>query len=140
MDRETLKCSMCRKRFFEDGFKVNRFGRRLRTCLECNERGRARPKCRHGKRDTDCVDCHGANLCHHNRQRQYCYECHGAGLCPHGSPRHGCRRGCAVLVCHHLAQKSYCLQCLNPDAPVEAPKTPTLTDDEVTEVLAGLGI
>jgi len=38
---ETIQCTTCRKCFFEDGFKVNRLGRRLKTCLECNTRDKA---------------------------------------------------------------------------------------------------
>jgi hypothetical protein len=35
-ERVTYQCSRCRKKFFEDGFKINRLGRRLKTCLECS--------------------------------------------------------------------------------------------------------
>ena len=38
--QETIRCSRCKKRFFENGFKVDRLGRRLKTCLECNDRGK----------------------------------------------------------------------------------------------------
>jgi hypothetical protein len=38
---ETIQCSCCKKRFFTDGFKVNRLGRRNKTCLECNARSKA---------------------------------------------------------------------------------------------------
>lgn len=40
--RVTIACAGCKKRFFEEGFKVNRLGARLKTCLECNERDKAR--------------------------------------------------------------------------------------------------
>ena len=33
--RETIRCSCCKKKFYEEGFKVNRLGQRLKTCLEC---------------------------------------------------------------------------------------------------------
>lgn len=35
-ERKTYQCSRCKKKFFEDGFKINRLGRRLKTCLECS--------------------------------------------------------------------------------------------------------
>ena len=49
---ETIRCSGCKKNFFADGFKVNRLGRRLKTCLECNDRQKGkveRTKCPHGR-------------------------------------------------------------------------------------------
>ena len=39
--QETIQCSRCKKRFFEDGFRVNRLGRRNKTCLECNAKKKA---------------------------------------------------------------------------------------------------
>ena len=33
-----IQCSGCKKRFAADGFKVTRLHKRLKTCLECNER------------------------------------------------------------------------------------------------------
>jgi hypothetical protein len=35
---ETIQCTNCKKRFFSDGFKRNRFGNLNKTCLECAER------------------------------------------------------------------------------------------------------
>ena len=37
-----IQCSGCKKKFFADGFKVNRLGRRLKTCLESNARSLAK--------------------------------------------------------------------------------------------------
>ena len=44
MEQQLIQCSGCKKRFFEDGFKVSRLKKRLRTCLECNERDIGRKK------------------------------------------------------------------------------------------------
>ena len=33
-----IQCSGCKKKFFSDGFKVTRLGKRLKTCIECNKR------------------------------------------------------------------------------------------------------
>ena len=41
IQQETIQCSRCKKRFFEDGFRVNRLGRRNKTCLECNAKKKA---------------------------------------------------------------------------------------------------
>ena len=49
---DTIKCSRCTKCFFADGFKVDRLGKMLKTCLECNARSkveRERYKCPHGR-------------------------------------------------------------------------------------------
>ena len=35
-ERVTYQYSRYRKKFFEDGFKINCLGRRLKTCLECS--------------------------------------------------------------------------------------------------------
>ena len=37
-EREVIQCTKCKKRFHADGFRVNRLGRRNKTCLECAER------------------------------------------------------------------------------------------------------
>ena len=50
--QETFECTRCNKLFFLDGFKVDRLGRRLKTCLEFNARSkteRERYKCPHGR-------------------------------------------------------------------------------------------
>ncbi len=47
MNAETIQCTGCKKRFFADGFKVNRLRQRLKTCLECNARNVGRQK--HGQ-------------------------------------------------------------------------------------------
>ena len=39
-DQQLHQCSHCRKKFLASGFRVTRLGRRLMTCLECNERSR----------------------------------------------------------------------------------------------------
>ena len=53
--QETFECTRCNKFFFSDGFKVDRLGRRLKTCLECNARSKGeRYKCPHGHQKNDC--------------------------------------------------------------------------------------
>ena len=91
--QETIRCSRCKKRFFEDGFKVNRLGRRLKTCLECNERVKVeqeRYRCPHGRQRSRCRECDGVGICDHNRLRFQCYQCGGTSICAHGRHRHAC--------------------------------------------------
>jgi hypothetical protein len=83
-ERESIQCTACKKRFFEEGFKVNRLGRRLKTCLECNARDKAkreRNKCPHGKRKWDCIACSPGNFCEHGKckARHTCDVCDPAG-------------------------------------------------------------
>ena len=80
--QETIQCSRCKKRFFEDGFKVSRLGRRNKTCLECNVRAKAdaeRNKCPHGRQRNLCRDCGGKSRCEHDRQRNSCRDCNPDG-------------------------------------------------------------
>ena len=37
-EQTPIQCSGCKKKFFTDGFKVTRLGKRLKTCIECNKR------------------------------------------------------------------------------------------------------
>ena len=69
---DTIKCSRCTKCFYADGFKVDRLGKMLKTCLECNARSkveRERYKCPHGRQRNVCKDCGGAGICGHGLQR-----------------------------------------------------------------------
>ena len=74
----TVQCAGCKKRFFEEGFKVDRLGRHLKTCLECNIRDKARrdsKKCEHGRQRINCRDCGGAGFCKHEHLRSQCRIC-----------------------------------------------------------------
>ena len=63
-DKQALiQCSGCKKKFFTDGFKVTRLGKRLKTCLECNARGLAN-KHRHQERKNEgTIDQDHAKIC-----------------------------------------------------------------------------
>ena len=62
---DTFQCTRCHKKFYEDGFNVNRLGHRLKTCLECNSRERLRNKplveydysCEHIANRNACAKC-----------------------------------------------------------------------------------
>ena len=75
-DRQTIQCSRCRKRFFEDGFKVNRLGSRNKTCLECAVKKKNEPQARKPTR------------CEHDKYTRYaCQECSPHLFCEHGKKR-----------------------------------------------------
>ena len=91
--QETIRCSRCKKNFFADGFKVNRLGRRLKTCIECCASRNASSecnKCPHGRTRNMCRECGGASICEHNRRRRQCRECGGSSICEHGHLRAHC--------------------------------------------------
>ena len=74
----TFECSRCNKLFFAEGFKVDRLGKRLKTCLECNARSkgeRERYKCPHGRQRESCRDCGGSSFCKHEHLRAQCRIC-----------------------------------------------------------------
>ena len=76
--QETFECTRCNKLFFSDGFKVDRLGRRLKTCLECNARSKAereRYKCPHGRQKKSCRDCGGSSFCLHEHLKAQCRIC-----------------------------------------------------------------
>jgi hypothetical protein len=62
-EQETIQCSRCKKRFFADDFKVTRLGRRLKTCLECNARGRAAAHRHQARRDAGTLDLEHGKIC-----------------------------------------------------------------------------
>ena len=76
--QETFQCSGCHKRFFANGFKVSRLGCRLKTCIECSVRAKAKreaQKCEHGRRKDLCKECGGQSLCAHGYRRSQCQIC-----------------------------------------------------------------
>ena len=112
--RETIKCSNCRRHVYVDGYKVNRLGRRLKTCLECNARGkriRMRDACPHGRRKSRCKDCGGKDICHHGVVERACRACGGSDFCPHGRRKALCRDCGGSQVCPHGRQIQYCREC-----------------------------
>ena len=79
-----IQCTACQKKFHPAGFKVSRLGIRLKTCLECNARGKAvreRIKCPHGKRKCDCLVCSPDKFCEHGKVKvkHECAVCDPAG-------------------------------------------------------------
>ena len=90
---DTIQCSACKKRFYAEGFKVNRLGQRLKTCLECNARDAMRRelyKCPHGRHRPLCRECSGSSFCNHDRRRNTCRDCRGVSVCLHDRLRDQC--------------------------------------------------
>ena len=62
---DLIKCSCCKKKFFENGFGINRLGQRYKTCIECKNRMSIYPRrftyesraCEHGGHKTHCKIC-----------------------------------------------------------------------------------
>ena len=67
--KEEIKCGGCHKKFHADGYKVNRLGRRLKTCLECNARRPAAMKRYNERKLNGALDhSHGA-ICRRDPNR-----------------------------------------------------------------------
>jgi hypothetical protein len=114
--QEIIKCTQCKKKFFPDGFKVNRLGVRNKTCLECAERrktSRDNNKCPHGRQKSICKDCGGSGICEHNRQKRYCNECGGSQMCKHQKQKRHCQECTPSAFCKHGKCKAYnsCVSC-----------------------------
>ena len=147
---------------------VGRLQKTCNTCLDrpsarANSKRHNR-KCIHGKQKHHCAKCGGTSLCVHGRSRHRCVECGGAGVCEHKRLRYRCP------LCKQLAAEGYFdaqparlraeeatptpeMTLLEmeehirhtpaPNAHISRPRpqpvTP-LTDDEVTQALAELGL
>ena len=94
IQQEIIQCSRCKKKHFVSHFRVNRLGRRNKTCLDCNAQKKAadeRNKCQHLRRRNQCKECGGASICQHLRRRNQCKECGGySSICDHGRQRDKC--------------------------------------------------
>ena len=113
-EQELIKCSGCKKKFYEDGFGVDRLGRRFKSCLECAERRKAsakKNKCPHGKRKTCCVECGGASICSHGKQKSRCVDCGGVGICEHEKIRSRCVLCGGGSICKHGKLRERCVEC-----------------------------
>ena len=116
--RELVQCTQCKKRFLDDGFKTDRLGRRLKTCLECNSRSKAYReacKCSHGRRRALCKQ--GCGMCEHGKQKHVCPEC---GMCKTRQAAHSLPRVGGPQPLSSSLQKD------------------TLSDAEVTDLLSSI--
>jgi hypothetical protein len=151
-EQPTYQCSGCHKRFFADGFDVNRLGSRYKSCKTCVTRSRAnveRNKCEHGRNRYQCKDC-GTGHCKHGRVKSRCHEC---DPCAHGHHRSRCvecgatplvREYKPALRCEHSKITYQCAICKpkmsDPDwARGFRNGRNHLTDEELTKVLAEFG-
>jgi hypothetical protein len=127
-DKEIIKCTQCKKKFFEDGFNVSRLGVRNKTCKECavrkkayNEKNKdkiveqrkaykAKNLCEHGIFKNTCYTCASGNtFCHHRLPRARCFDCTPSNFCEHSRHRR--------LKCQHCNPEFFCLRhvALGPD-------------------------
>ena len=141
---ETIRCSGCKKQFFEDDFKVTRLGRRLKTCLECNDRASSRARRYKEYKESGTVDEGHGILCKRDparidleAQRKYGFKL----LDPENYANVKSPVGWECLTCRHRFRaqwKSIYLlrKCFGPNHDKgEAPKPQGLTDDELAELL-----
>ena len=133
VERIPIQCCGCKKKFFPDGFKVTRLGRRMKTCIECNDRQRLKQR-RYLDRKNSAVAYKDACLTYFKRTPilKLCWlnYAHERGLDLEEPWKHPYD----FLVCVGRYED------LQQSVTAEVPKAPQLTDDEVTDQLAELGI
>ena len=72
------------------------------------------PKCPHGRRKCQCVECGGGSICEHKRYRATCIECGGASICEHKRRRAMCIECGGASICEHNRQRLCCKLCTDP--------------------------
>jgi len=160
-EQEPIQCTACKKKFYEDGFKTNRLGRRLKTCLECNARDRVRHerfKNRHPNRCSRCSRCNEPyepdpeGPIFNGRPLQTCESCRwvcehgnrGSKECGHCTERVRARRNelRRLNICAHARRKDRCMLCSPVDAlaaAVRGRSTQALKRDKKNHSLEFLG-
>ena len=111
---EVYSCSRCHKKFYLNGFKINRLGVRNKSCIECSKRGiksRENNKCEHKKRKNECKECGGSQICEHKKIRSQCKECEGGSICIHQRRRSQCKECEGGSICEHKRIRSHCFKC-----------------------------
>ena len=93
----TQHCKTCRKDLEPIVFNEN--GKDYKTCNTCRNKRKARRKCPHGKRKSQCKDCGGASICEHGRRKSRCKDCVGASICEHGRRKSTCKDCATLLKC-----------------------------------------
>ena len=146
-----IKCTGCKKHFFEDGFKVNRLGRRLKTCLECNERARLHSLRYQERKRLGTVNTDHGKLSKKDPSRidQEARRRFGFKLVnPEDYINVKTRVEWECLACQHRFSgqwKTLCVikNCYGPkhgkEKAPEPAKAPQLTDDELAEALDEFG-
>jgi hypothetical protein len=134
-----IKCSQCRKKFTLDGFKVNRFGVRNKTCLECaarkkvyqaahkedrSEKSKERWRVKTGASYNDPVKLGRAqsNACIHGNPISWgCRSCvvPDECKCAHGYDKKVCRQCGAGAFCIHDKVRGSCVECKKPAADLD---------------------
>lgn len=74
--------------------------------IDCVNKHTAVDDCTHGKRQTYCLECHGASICEHNKHRQQCVECHGTSICPHNKQKAQCKTCYPTTCCNKIFSKT----------------------------------
>ena len=79
--------------------------------LDCLNKHSAIADCPHGRKQNNCVECHGSSICEHNRRRRVCLECNGSCICEHNRDRSKCKDCGGASICVHNRCKSQCKDC-----------------------------
>jgi len=109
---DLYSCTGCHKKFYVDGFKTNRFGRRNKTCIQCAERRKKNvKKCEHNRDKNKCGDCGGNQICEHKKVRIKCSDCGGSQICEHKKQKNLCKDCGGSHTCEHNKFKFMCFIC-----------------------------
>ena len=79
--------------------------------LNCLNKKLAIQDCPHGRKQYDCVECHGSGICVHNRCKSQCIPCQGTGICVHNRCKSQCKDCNGSQICVHQVRITYCKLC-----------------------------
>lgn len=82
-------------------------GKRKRNCVECV----GSSICIHKKRKSRCTECSGTEICEHNCKKYRCFQCNGSSICEHNKRRERCKICVHLLFCEHQNRKATCYVC-----------------------------
>ena len=130
-EQTPIQCCGCKKKFFSNGFRVTRLGRRLKTCIECNDR-QAKKQRHYLARKESGVAYKDAFLDYFKRVPQFSSYWLLLALEKELNPVEPWKHPADFIDCMTLYESTH------QSALREAPTGPKLSDDDVTELLAGL--
>ena len=130
-EQTPIQCCGCKKKFFSNGFRVTRLGRRLKTCIECNDR-QAKKQRRYLARRESGVVYKDTFLGYLERVPQLSSHWLLLALERELNPVEPWKHPVDFFECMTLYESA------QQSALREASKGPKLTDDEVTDLIAGL--
>ena len=79
--------------------------------LDCLNKHSAIDDCPHGKKQNQCVECHGRGICEHQKRRSECKDCGGSSICEHQKHRERCKDCGGSAICEHQKRRELCKDC-----------------------------